>query len=284
MVCGFDPRRPHHLRMKDAMPNQHDIYFGQLQEFAKRSKEQLHLIPHNAERGRALEGVISQILGEILPKRFSLGTGFVINSAGERSAQQDIVIFDHIYNAPLLSSAACSLFPVECVYGTVEVKSTLTKKTLRDALQSVVRLRKIGATRKYLLTVPCEEGSKIVYKSVPAEFSVPPRSYLVAFKASGLGSGERLAETIEGICREEGAHIHGICILESDFFGYIRPYSGITLEPSFGYALANLYSAILQQSTNRPIFQADMAHYLSQSAMNVDMNSSPSTRSDLVGD
>lgn len=262
----------------------HVTYFSHLQELAQRSRDQLRLIPHNAEKGRALENVINKILLEILPRRFSLGTGFVINDRKETSSQQDIVIFDHIYNSPILSEAACSLYPVECVYGTIEVKSRLDRQSLEGAIKSIAKLRSIGAQRRYLIAEPVEKsGGELVYQPTPVSLTTPPRSYLVAFKRDGLGSSEEFRNTVAEMCEKFGAHIHGLCVLEENFFGC----SVVGAKPSRfeqisdESALANLYVTILQNSIAFPIFAADMAQYLTNAPINANMLGSPSIRTDL---
>lgn len=66
-------------------------------------------------------------LARILPRRFSVGTGFLVcsNPAVPASHQIDTVVFDEIYNSPLHRELAAYVFPIEMVYGTVEVKGLL---------------------------------------------------------------------------------------------------------------------------------------------------------------
>jgi len=56
------------------------------------------LVQHKAEKGRIVEGVVKSALSTILPKRFSIGTGFAITSSGKTSSQLDIIIYDGLNN------------------------------------------------------------------------------------------------------------------------------------------------------------------------------------------
>ena len=84
-----------------------------------------HLIKHRAEKGRIVESVVKSALRGILPGRFSIGTGFAITESGQTSSQLDLVIYDGLFNSPIILEGGTGLFPIECVYGFVEVKSLL---------------------------------------------------------------------------------------------------------------------------------------------------------------
>jgi hypothetical protein len=60
------------------------------------------LVSHGAEKGRIVEGVVGTALQTVLPKRFSIGSGFAITATGKTSTQLDLVIYDMQYNSPLI--------------------------------------------------------------------------------------------------------------------------------------------------------------------------------------
>jgi hypothetical protein len=143
---------------------------------ADQSRQQLDaLMPHRGELGRITEEIIRGVLHRTLPKRFSIGTGVIINSNGDVSAQTDIVIYDHFFNSPLLSEYGACVFPVECVYATIEVKSVLSLSNLKKSIADIMLLRRVGSSKQYI-----KDRSPVVGKT-------PPRSYIVGFKQSGLG-------------------------------------------------------------------------------------------------
>lgn len=97
---------------------------------------------HGGEIGSAREEIIRQVLFKILPPQFEIGTGEIIDSGGARSKQIDIVIARKDFPALALPSGA-KIFLIESVLATIEVKSTLTKQSLHEALDncaSVARL------------------------------------------------------------------------------------------------------------------------------------------------
>ena len=149
-----------------------------------------------------------------MPKRFSVGTGVLISASGATSPRTDIVIFDN--NSPLLSEFGVGMYPVEIVYATIEVKSTLTKSELRSSLRAIRKTREMGSRKHYVVpTVSIDaEGTRTVVTH-PAISKVPPRSYVVAFGQRGLGKTyEAFCHTLKGYLDEHNDHVHGVAVLE----------------------------------------------------------------------
>lgn len=112
-----------------------------------------NLITHPGERGRAREKALKRFLREIAPRGFDVDTGFVIDSNGGQSRQQDLVFVRRDYH-PVFRVSGIPFFPVESVAAVVEVKSMLNSQTLNDALDngaSVKRLDRTGGGDNYLL-------------------------------------------------------------------------------------------------------------------------------------
>jgi hypothetical protein len=103
------------------------------------------LISHPGERGRARETILAQYLREIVPKGFDIETGFVIDTRGGQSLQQDLIIVRRDYH-PLFKVGGVNFFPVEAVAAVIEVKSTLSTATLRDALRNAASVKELDRT------------------------------------------------------------------------------------------------------------------------------------------
>ncbi|MEK6301494.1 MAG: DUF6602 domain-containing protein [Acidobacteriota bacterium] len=93
------------------------------------------LVDHPVLLGDARETIIRNVLMRILPSAFEIGRGKVVDSDGNESNQIDIVIARRDSLAFALSSGD-KLYPVEAVLATIEVKSTVTKRALRQALNN----------------------------------------------------------------------------------------------------------------------------------------------------
>jgi hypothetical protein len=97
-------------------------------------------LPHHGVAGAENENALGALLRDFLPPRFGVEvSGIVIDRHGHSSRQCDIVIFD----AWGIPSYFRKVFPVELVYATIEVKTTLTSeesKRSRENLFSVASL------------------------------------------------------------------------------------------------------------------------------------------------
>jgi hypothetical protein len=84
-------------------------------------------IPHEGEKGGIRERRVADFLLSILPQKYGVGTGHIIDSQEESvtSHQTDIVIYDALNGIALPVDNYYSLFPCECVYAAIEVKSEL---------------------------------------------------------------------------------------------------------------------------------------------------------------
>jgi hypothetical protein len=94
-------------------------------------------ISHAGERGKQREYALTTFLKKYLPRRYSLGTGQIIDCQGQISKQCDIVIYD-AFNCPLLlAEEGYQVFPAEAVFGVIEVKSTLDANMILSSAQNI---------------------------------------------------------------------------------------------------------------------------------------------------
>jgi hypothetical protein len=93
---------------------------------------------HTIHKGSPRELFVREFLHDHLPPIVSIGTGEVIDAAskpGEPRNQHDIVIFRNNY-PKLYFGGGISAFLVESVVATIEVKSTLSKDGLGNAIKA----------------------------------------------------------------------------------------------------------------------------------------------------
>lgn len=103
-----------------------------------------NLINHAGEMGRENELSLARVLSSLVPRRFGIGSGLLIDTFGNDSKQMDIIIYDQTEEPALLAQTNQVLFPVENVHACIEVKTTINKEQIRDAgakKQSIERLR-----------------------------------------------------------------------------------------------------------------------------------------------
>jgi hypothetical protein len=108
-----------------------------LDDAGRQMRERLRaqLLPHRGETGRDREAVFREFLRQYLPQRFSVSEGFLIDSAGNRSRQLDVVISDSTVSPLLELSSGVRFFPCETVVAVGQVKSHVTS---RDELEGAL--------------------------------------------------------------------------------------------------------------------------------------------------
>ena len=98
--------------------------------------------------GSAREHPARVQLVKLLPAYVSIGTGLLIDSYGGQSKQQDIVMFERDF-CPVYSindAPDATYFPIEGVIANGEVKSSVNKKLLFEALDNI---RSAKSLRRY---------------------------------------------------------------------------------------------------------------------------------------
>ncbi|MCK5659421.1 MAG: hypothetical protein KAH96_06070 [Alphaproteobacteria bacterium] len=192
------------------------------EELKNEAKQIASMTGHPAEKGRSNEQYLMSYLKDYLPSKMGVGTGFIETIKGKerQSSQQDIIIFDRLHNAPLFVNPTLGIYPIEMVLSTIEVKTTLDKKNLKDALVKNQTLRNITKdVKKHFLGWKADKddhGNDII-RSVTVCDDTPPRFFIFAYDTS-YKSLESLCNAFVEVQREVGGHCDGLCVLAKDWF------------------------------------------------------------------
>ncbi len=122
------------------------------------------LAHHNYEYGPEFEIALCNVLGRILPDKYGICRGYIVDAIGE-CAGDDIIIFDKLRFPTLVRSNADRVLrkeyvPAEAVYAYIEAKHCLELR--KDNRQGITKaLRQIADVRKL-----CRE------RSIPAKPSI----------------------------------------------------------------------------------------------------------------
>lgn len=98
---------------------------------------------HPGEFGMYREEICRDLLRSVTPENLSLSSGFVINSAEERSKQTDIVVYSKQHTPVIRDDKNQRFFPIETVVGIGEVKSVLTKMDFKEVLSKMAFIKKM---------------------------------------------------------------------------------------------------------------------------------------------
>ncbi|MGE5220254.1 MAG: DUF6602 domain-containing protein [Chloroflexota bacterium] len=172
-------------------PNVRNYYSAFQEQFRLQSAILTGVLPHAGERGRNNEERFREFLSRILPKRYSVGSGFVICSEPSIpvSSQTDVVLFDEFENSPIHRELSSHVYPVEIVYGTVEVKGRLEKRDLPKICRDIAKIRALGAHRYYLQYGAVKKSddqpdARVVVKH-ELHSGLPPRAFVFAYEQRG---------------------------------------------------------------------------------------------------
>lgn len=102
------------------------------------------VIKHSLEAGLIAEIALRDLLALILPKKYGVTKGKLINAAGEMSRHLDVIVYDTLnYPTFFLDGNGNQILPIEAALVAAEVKSTTSHAVLKEAfleLSSVARL------------------------------------------------------------------------------------------------------------------------------------------------
>jgi hypothetical protein len=188
-------------------------------------------IDHAGEKGRAMEEAARRLIRSFLPAEYGLSSGFVAYQDDEGtirlSKQLDVIIFDAVRAAPLMSLDTCDVFPLEAVYAYVEVKAALSTSnnldepsgsSLEKCLKDNHELRTMR-DRSYWMPI----GTSPSTLGVERRNIYAIRSYIFAFEGKGYFSSlEKLAQRVSDACATFDAHMHGVFAADLGFV-YTKP-------------------------------------------------------------
>lgn len=102
-------------------------------------------INHQGSKGSYRENTLKRFLSEgRLPSRYGIGTGEIVGPAHNVSQQSDLIIYDRLNGISLIYDDNTQVYPIECVAGTIEVKSTLSKTEFIKSLENIKSVKKLS--------------------------------------------------------------------------------------------------------------------------------------------
>lgn len=157
--------------------------------------------PHPAGRGSEREATLTHFLAERLPRRFGLAKGHSIDITDRCSRQIDIMVYDATHGVVYRPTSGGAFIPHDSLAATIEVKSSLTRKGIRDAFQAAARTKALG--RSMLKVGDTVHGPR----------AVPP-AFIFAF-SSDLSNEQILDAYVEEFfAMPVGCHLDCVFVLD----------------------------------------------------------------------
>jgi hypothetical protein len=253
------------------------------------------LIGHAGEQGRENEQSLTNLMTRLLPRSLGVGSGVLMDSAGKRSNQTDIVIYDSANQPTIMAQTTQVLFPVENVFATAEVKTTLSSDELEDCGNKRKSLHKLKPAGGAQIPLDCvfayhaEHNPTTMAKHI-RNLDAEARPDLLCVVSAGIlaGRGAWFGRQ-DGYCvliaplhlrDDKGIRLPGQWdrpaetgkhVLRSDLrypvtrLGATRNADRIVVEP--GRALINFCAILLQMLADRGAIPApSLRHYLQGTA------------------
>jgi len=107
-------------------------------------KEISSQITHRGSKGKMREiEIIKEYLSKYLPGNIGISNGEIIATNDFVSSECDIVLYEKNSTPYLIHKDGYQVFPIECIYGVIEIKSLLDSKQLQDSIHKIKELKKM---------------------------------------------------------------------------------------------------------------------------------------------
>lgn len=211
---------------------------------------------HSGEKGAALEAAAANLIREFLPNEYGLGTGFIAyrddkSQSVSVSSQLDLIVYDALRSGPQVRLGSCEVYPLEAVYGYIEVKASLSKTVLDACLDQNVALRS-AVTRWYRAQPPSDSmRAPLQKRTFPAI-----RGYVFAFESDRQAVD--LRTHYQELTNEKGlsSHLDGVFVAGCGYFRIKELENGSQIDRTVEYvtsgAVAQFAASMLRSLARFP--------------------------------
>jgi hypothetical protein len=140
-------------------------------------------------KGGEAEELVRSFLRDHIPRRFDVGSGFILDQKNNVSKQTDVIIFDALNCPTYRASVTAAIYPANNVAAVVEVKSKLDSRELEDAFKKIASAKSLAKTRTpegANLMIEQTFGAVFAFESVISLDAIMD-GYIKWIKANGLG-------------------------------------------------------------------------------------------------
>ena len=107
---------------------------GVTQRLQAEVEQMNQLIDHQGAKGTENELSLARLVENLIPTRFGVGSGLLVDANGRSSKQMDLVVYERGTQPGIFAQTNEVLFPVENVRLCIEVKTRLTQAALELSL------------------------------------------------------------------------------------------------------------------------------------------------------
>lgn len=231
------------------------LFAASAKKLVSQLEETRAAVEHRGLKGNLNEVAFADWLRGLLPRTLDVGTGEIIDSFGGRSRQADVVIYDSANTPRFLSRGGIDVFPVEPIYGVIEVKTYLNKEELKNSfsnMESIKNLKKIAYQNK-----KADPISRTACLYDIENENWPIQFYIFAYESDGLDV--LLSHVVEMNSRNPiSMQIDGVCVLDKGLLVHSGPEG---LQP-----LSVSGTSMIAKQSSKPLltFYALLSHLYTQ--------------------
>lgn len=218
-------------------------------------------IKHPVLKGTSREEVLKKYLEDIIPNRYAVGTGLVVDSDENQSNQQDFFLYNSFDSPSIIRYESFQIVPIESVFCTIEIKSNLTVKELEKSVENIKSVRSLN---------------KCPYNPNLFKFENSNNTVGFIFAYSCSMSLEKLAKKLSELNSNiiSNHQISAICVLDKGLIVNVEPYelSTVLVSPSDTSIIAtskgslednfyNFYLLLLTQLMTTHFYPPNMMEY-----------------------
>lgn len=104
---------------------------------------------HPVAKGDVAEDIWRNTLRRYLPSRYSIESGFVIDSKNNTSQQIDCIIYDNVFTPTFWGEHGYVYIPAEAVYAVFEIKQKADKQNIEYASEKISSVRGLFRTSAF---------------------------------------------------------------------------------------------------------------------------------------
>ena len=104
---------------------------------------------HPVAKGDVAEDTWRNTLRRYLPSRYSIESGFVIDSRNKTSQQIDCIVYDSVFTPTFWGEHGYVYIPAEAVYGVFEIKQNVNKENIEYASKKIKSVRNLYRTSAF---------------------------------------------------------------------------------------------------------------------------------------
>ncbi|WP_134724500.1 DUF6602 domain-containing protein [Paracoccus luteus] len=237
-------------------------------------------LAHPGLKGGAVEEAVRNLLQDYLPKNIGIGSGVVIDSAGSQSAQIDIILYDAQKTPTFFRSGDAGVFPIECVYFAIEVKTSINASNFAACVKNMASLKSLSRKAYYPSSGP-------IIETVETFSGFPSPTWDPIYLVFALGADVRYQPLISYLDehRQNSADIRGQ--IDSLYVHGIGLLTNITLVPpkAFKFNLTPDSRSLVGLVDNQPLltFFTLFSRYYNQAQMPLAFDFSRYTLSCISG-